>query len=314
MVIRRFLLLLFMLVCCFAANAQFDAQFSQYWAVTGYYNPAYAGQNDKLIVSGAYSQQLSGFTNAPKSMYFAADMPFKFLGVKHGVGLALFNETIGLFKNQSIGLQYSYKKSIEKGQLSIGGQIGALNVGFDPSKIQLPESGGKDNAFPTSNVSGMSMDAALGAFYTNPTFYAGISATHITSPTILMGKSNEFKVNPAFYLTGGYNIKTKSPLIWLQPSFLVKSDLVATKIDLTGRAFYSYNEKTFYGGLSYSPGTSVAFLIGAKMKNISVGYAYDMFTSSIGVGSGSHDLFVTYSTDINFSNHSKNRHKSIRIL
>lgn len=314
MIIKRLLLPLLMMVCCFTANAQFDAQFSQYWAVTGYYNPASAGQSDQLNVTGAYSQQLVGFTNAPKSMYFGADMPFNFLGAKHGVGVALFNETIGLFKNQSFGIQYSYKKKIDKGQLSIGGQIGGLNIGFDPSKLELGDTAGRDNAFPTSNVSGMSMDMALGAFYTSPSFYSGISATHITSPTILMGKNNEFKVNPAFYLTGGYNIKTKSPLIWLQPSFLLKSDLVATKIDLTGRLFYSYNEKTFYGGLSYSPGTSVAFLVGAKMKNISVGYAYDMFTSAIGVGSGSHDLFVKYSMDINFSNHSKNRHKSIRIL
>lgn len=314
MINKRFLLLLFMLVCCYTANAQFDAHFSQYWAVTGYYNPAYAGQNDQLTVSGAYSQQLVGFTNAPKSMYFSADMPFKFLGMKHGVGVNFFNESIGLFKNQAFGLQYSYKKVFGKGQLSIGGQAGALNVGFDPSKIELTESSGKDNAFPTTNVNGMAMDASLGVFYTNPSFYSGISATHITSPTILMGKSNEFKVKPAFYLTGGYNIKTKSPLIWIQPSFLLKSDLVATRLDLTGRLFYSFNDKTFYGGLSYSPKTAITFLVGAKMKNVSIGYAYDMFTSAIGVGSGSHDLFITYSTDINFSNHSKNRHKSIRIL
>ena len=313
MIIKKFLLFYFALLCSLAASAQFDAQFSQYWAVTGYYNPAYAGQTDKLAISGAYSQQLMGFTNAPKSMYLGVDMPFNFLGRKHGVGVILFSEGIGLFRNQMFGLQYSYKKQIGKGQLGIGMEVGALNISFDPTKINLGDQT-NDDAFPTASISGMGMDAGVGAFYTHPDYYAGVSVTHITGPTILMGENNEFKVDPTIYLTGGYNIKTRNPLIRVQPSFLLKSDLVSTKVDLTGRLFYDYNEKTFYGGLSYSPGTSVAFLVGAKIKNITVGYAYDMFTSQIGAGSGSHDLFFNYSTDMNFSGHSKNKHKSIRIL
>lgn len=313
MTFKRFLFFYSALLCCLAANAQFDAQFSQYWAVTGYYNPAYAGQTDKLTVSGAYSQQLMGFINAPKSMYFGADMPFKFLGSKHGVGVTLFNEGIGLFRNQMFGVQYSYKKQIGKGQLGLGMQVGALNISFDPTNINLGDET-NDNAFPATNISGMSMDAALGAYYTHPKYYAGVSVTHLTAPTVLLGENNEFKVDPTIYLTGGCNINTNNPLIWLQPSFLLKSDLVSTKVDLTGRMFYNYNDKTLYGGLSYSPGTSVTFLVGAKIKNITVGYAYDMFTSQIGAGSGSHDLFINYTTDINFSGHSKNKHKSIRIL
>lgn len=311
--IKRSLLFCFTLLCCFAARAQFDAQFSQYWAVPGYYNPAYAGQTDQLIISGAYSQQLMGFTNAPKTMFFGADMPLSFLGKKHGVGVTLFNEGIGLFRNQVFGLQYSYKKQLGKGQLGMGFQVGALNITFDPTKINLGDET-NDNAFPTTSVSGMGMDAAAGAYYTHPDWYAGVSVTHLNGATVLMGENNEFKVDPTIYLTGGYNIKTRNPLIRVQPSFLLKSDMVSTKVDVTGRVFYDYNDKTFCGGLSYSPGTSVTFSVGAKIKNITVGYAYDMFTSEIGAGSGSHDLIINYSTDINFSGHSKNKHKSIRIL
>lgn len=311
--IKRSLLFCFFVLCCHVARAQFDSQFSQYWAVTGYFNPAYAGQTDQLTISGAYSQQLAGFTNAPKSMFFGADMPFSFLGKKHGVGVILFNEGIGLFKNQIFGLQYSYKKQIGKGQLGIGVQLGALNIAFDPSKINLGDET-KDDAFPTANVSGMAMDAGIGGYYTHPDWYAGLSVTHLNGATVLMGENNEFKVDPTIYLTGGYNIKTRNPLIRLQPSFLLKSDMISTKVDVTGKVFYDYNDKIFYGGISYSPKTSVTFSVGAKIKNITVGYAYDLFTSQIGAGSGSHDLIINYSTDINFSGHSKNKHKSIRIL
>ncbi len=313
MAIKKLSYFLIFLLCYIDAKAQFDAQFSQYWAVTGYYNPAFAGQSDKLTLSGAYSQQLMGFTNAPKSMFLGADMPIKFLGTKQGIGIALFNEGIGLFRNQMFGLQYSYKKQIGKGRLGVGLQVGTLNVTFDPTNINLGD-GTNDPAFPTSSVSGMSIDAGVGAYYTHSSYYGGISVAHITSPTVSLGENNQIKVDPTIYLTGGCNIKTNNPLIWIQPSFLFKSDLVSTKVDVTGRVFYNYNDKTFYGGLSYSPGTSVAFLVGAKIKNITVGYAYDMFTSQIGAANGSHDLFVNYSTDINFSGNSKSKHKSIRVL
>ena len=39
-------------LCCLVfatAKAQIDTQFSQYWALPGYYNPAAAGSSDKLI-------------------------------------------------------------------------------------------------------------------------------------------------------------------------------------------------------------------------------------------------------------------------
>ena len=40
-------------LCCLVfapAKAQIDTQFSQYWALPGYYNPAAAGSTDKLNI------------------------------------------------------------------------------------------------------------------------------------------------------------------------------------------------------------------------------------------------------------------------
>lgn len=296
-----------------SVKAQFDVQFSQYWALTGYYNPAYAGQTERLNLAGTYSMQMMGFKNAPKSMYFGADMPFKFLNRKHGVGVGFFNESIGLFRNQRFWVQYSYKMKLFGGNLGIGIQVGALNISFDPANINLGEVE-SDPAFPTAEVKGMGLDLGAGLYYTHRWFYAGLSAAHVTSPLVHLGETNEIQVDPTFYFTGGCNIKTKNPLVSIQPSILLKTDFVATKVDLTARVLYKWNEKTLFGGLSYSPGTSVTFSIGAKIKDINVGYAYDMFTSNIGIGNGSHDLVVNYSLDMNFFGKSKNKHKSIRIL
>ena len=314
--IKKLLLFISLLFCFFTAKAQFDVQFINYWALNGFYNPAYAGQTDKLNIYGTYSMQLVGFTHAPKSMYFGADMPFKFLNKKHGVGAGFFNEGIGLFRNQRFWAQYSFKMKLLGGTLGIGAQIGALNLSFDPDNIKLgdDEGGANDPAFPTASVNGMGLDLALGIFYTHKLFYAGFSASHITAPTVKLGENNEMKIDPTLYLTGGCNIKTKNPLISVQPSVLLKTDMLAFKADLTARVLYTHEEKTFYGGLSYSPTNSVSILFGANIKSINVGYAYELFTSKIGAASGSHDIFVSYSMDMNFMGKSKNKHKSIRIL
>lgn len=303
-------------------HAQFDAQFSQYWAVTNYYNPAYAGQTDKLNVTAAYSQQLSGFDNAPKTTYFAADCPFKVMGLKQGAGLIFSNDQLGFFTNQTLGLQYSVKLKFLNGQIGLGGQVGIVSIGFDPSKVTMyDESTGtvvsgtnSDELVPTSKVSGTKLDAALGAFYTHRLFYTGVSVTHFLSPVINWGETNQFEVSPVYYFTGGSNIKTNSPFLTLQPSFLVKSDFTDYKLDLSCRGTYVWNGKEFLAGVSYSPSTSATFMIGAMMKNVRLTYSYELFTNGIGAASGSHDLVLGYSMDMNFGQKAKNKHKSVRIL
>ena len=67
-------------------KAQYDVHFNQYWGLKGFYNPAWAGQTDKLNISGTYSMQMMGFTRAPRTMFFGADMPFSLFNKKHGAG------------------------------------------------------------------------------------------------------------------------------------------------------------------------------------------------------------------------------------
>ena len=306
-------LLLVLFFFALQVKAQFDVHFSQYWDMKGYYNPSWAGQTDKLNVTGAYSMQLLGFKRAPKSMYFGADMPFSFMDKKHGAGILFFSEGIGLFRNQQTALQYAYKTTVGKGKLGIGVQIGSLNISFDPANIDLGEEG-DDDAFPTTTESGTAIDLGAGLFYSHPKFYAGISGQHLTSPVVDLGERSEIKISPMVYLTGGYNIRTRNPLISIQPSFQLQSDFNSMRLDLTGRLFYTYNERLFSAGITYSPDTSVAICIGATIRSVTVGYAYELYTSKLGVANGSHDLLVSYSTEINLFKKSKNKHKSIRIL
>lgn len=296
------------------AKAQYDVHFSNYWDLRSYYNPASSGDNDRINIKGTYSMQLLGYDNAPKSMYFGGDLPFKMFNKKHGAGVGFFSETIGMFTNQNFWVQYAFKQPIGKGVLSAGVKVGALTVAFDPEGIILGDENVDDPAFPTSKVDGMSVDLGAGIYYSHPLFWVGASASHLTSPSVELGESGDFRVSPVFYFMSGGNIKTKNPLISIQPSLLLETDFVAYRCDITARVTYSNNGRAFYGGIGYSPMTSVSFMFGAKIKDFTLGYAYDMYTSNVGLGSGSHDIVLGYSFEMNFSKKGKNKHKSIRIL
>jgi hypothetical protein len=92
------------------------------------------------------------------------------------------------------------------------------------------------------------------------------------------------------------------------------TDFVSWRTDITVRGTYRYNEKNFFGGVTYSPSTSVAIFLGAEILNITLGYGYEIYTSGIGMKNGSHDIFLGYKMDLEMFNKEKNKHNSIRVL
>jgi hypothetical protein len=66
--------------------------------------------------------------------------------------------------------------------------------------------------------------------------------------------------------------------------------------------------------VGYSPGNSVTALIGGFFYCITIGDSYEIYTSVLKIGNGSHELFVGYQTDLNFQKKGRNRRQSVRIL
>ena len=309
---RLYIILSLTVLFAAGARAQYDASFSHYWDLEPYFNPAAVGKQPKLNVVGAYAISMAGFENNPRTMYVGADMPFYFIGAYHGAGVSLLNDQIGLFTHQRIALQYAYKHKLFGGTISVGAQFGFVNEQFDGSKVDLGEAG--DPAFATSDVNGNSMDLAAGLYYTHGRWYAGISAQHLTSPLVELGETNELQIDPTFYLTGGYNIKLRSPFVTIPTSVLVRTDGKAYRADVTARVVYTNDKKMMYAGVSYSPTNSVTAVIGGMFHGINLSYSYEMYTSALSIGNGNHELTVGYQTNLNLFKKGKNKHKSVRIL
>lgn len=309
---RKILLVAVLAACGLSAKAQYDVSFSHYWDMEPYYNAASVGKEAKLNVSGAYALDFAGFEHNPQTMYFAADMPLYFLKCYHGVGISLMNDKIGLFTHQRLKGQYAFKFNLFGGTLSTGIDFGLITENFDGSKIDLEDS--SDPAFSNAEVDGNSVDLGAGLYYTHGAWYVGVSAQHINAPKIELGETNELKINPSYYLTAGYNIKLRNPFLTIHPSAIVRYDGVGYRGDITARVQYTHEKRKMYAGLGWSPTNSVTAYIGGLFHGISIGYSYEMYTSAINPGNGSHELLIGYQTDINLTKKGKNKHKSVRIL
>lgn len=293
-------------------HAQYDMSFSHYFDMEPSFNAAAVGKQSKLNVAAAYAMDLAGFKHNPQTMYVAADMPFIFMKAYNGAGIQFMNDKIGLFTHQKLALQYAFTTKLFGGKLATGISAGLLSENFDGTKVDLEDS--SDPAFTASQLTGNSIDFGIGLYYTHRNWYVGLSAQHLNSPLINLGERNELKVDATYYATGGCDIRLRNPYLTVKPSFLVRTDGVAWRGDIGGRLVYTNDQKMMYVGASYSPTNSVTALIGGKVHGVILGYSYEMYTSAINPGNGSHELFVGYQVDLNLVKKGKNRHKSVRIL
>ncbi|MDR1357620.1 MAG: type IX secretion system membrane protein PorP/SprF [Tannerellaceae bacterium] len=311
------LLFLFIALIALAdrAGAQYDAQFSQYFAAMGYYNPGYAGVNGDLNVMGLHRQQWIGMPGAPQTTFINAGMPLALGKVSTGIGATLFTETIGLFNNSHVSGQFAYKRGLFGGTLSIGVELGLTSVSFDGSKVNLGDADGyhttEDEAIPRNKVSGTAFDINAGIYYTHKRFHVGVASTHLSEPLLDLDENTSTYIGRAYNLTGGYNIQLKNPLFELQPSVFMKTDLQSFRLDVTTRLVYN---KMFSGGVSWR-GYEAVVLLGASFGNVEVGYAYDFPTGPLlKASSGSHELAIRYRIKLNKVKTGNYRHKSVRIL
>lgn len=309
----RVILATLLVVLAVDVKAQYDPSFAHYWMMEPQFNPAAVGVKPTLRVIGAYSNQLSGYQNNPKTMFFSADMPFTFIrGNHHAMGLYLLNDEIGLFSHKRVAVQYAFRFGLLGGTMSLGVQGEVINETFDGSKVDVEQSG--DEAIPTSSVSGNKLDVGAGLYWSNDKLYLGVSSQHITAPTVMMGEKNEVEIKRSYYFTAGYNIGLANPLFSIHPSVRWMYDGQENKGDITVRGQYMKDSKMLFAGGSYSPSTSVSAFVGGKWHGIVLSYSYEAYTGGVGLSNGAHEVIMSYLIDLNVEKKGKNHHQSVRML
>ena len=305
------------------ASAQFDPQMGHYMYLPTAYNPAAAGEGDLMKVAGAHRMQFVDISNAPMSTWFSFTSPFVIGKTHHGAGVRFLNDRYGLFTTQSLYAQYAYRQKLGNGYLSVGVDLGFVNVGFKGDSVNLGkmeddyhESG--DEAVPTGSKSGMKFDMGVGLYYSTPTWWVGASYSHLTQPKIewsdaTVGAGQEVTLVGTMYIVGGYHFRLKNFREWvLTPSAMVMTDFASWDVNLTLMCDY---KDRYRWGLGYRIMGSVNILLGIDViSGLQIGYSCELPTNKLLLESyGSHEIYLAYGFDI-LKPKRTNKYKSIRYL
>lgn len=309
------ILIIVLLAINLIVKAQQDPQFSQNMYNHMTVNPAFAGQQNRWVISGIYRNQWQSMPDAPETYALNVDGPLRIKGIDGGIGLNMLSDKLGLQTVLHLMLDYSYKQTLRLGVLSVGLKIGIVNekIGsdyFNPNDENHTDIK-DDPAINQEDISKIKFDMGLGAFLTGNKYYAGLALSHLTKPRFTVGQTGEFFLAPHMYLTGGYTFNL-TPTWDIQPSAYIMTDFVSAQYNVNANAVY---KKTYWGGISYRYEDALIFMGGLELKNgIMVGYSYDWSISEVGryIG-GSHEVTLSYSFGMKFGKRQK-IYKSVRFL
>lgn len=271
--------------------AQQDFQFTQYMFDRLSYNPGFAGVDGQICGTAFFRQQWAGFDGSPQTFLFNAHGPVK--AIRGGLGLSVFKDKLGQFNDTYARLSYSYHLSIGPGMLGIGLAGGMVSKSISANWIAIDDFM-LDDAIPNTSISQTTYDLSLGLYYSAPTFYVGLSSTHLSESDL---SSIGYLNKRHYYVLAGYNYTLPGSGDWmLKPSLLVKSDAASTQVDFTLSGMW---KNMVWAGISYRLQDAIAPLLGYQRPigkgMIRVGYSYDITTSEIKTYSnGSHEFMVNY--------------------
>ena len=272
------------------ANAQQDAQYTQYMYNTSNINPAYAGSRGVLSALAMYRTQWVGLEGAPKTSTATLHSP---VSESIGIGLSFTNEELGPSNESIISLDLSYSvKTSENYKLAFGvkGTADFLNVDFTKLKIFNPT-----DALNKTNIDNkFSPNIGAGLYWYSDRTYLGLSVPYLLENKYY-DNDTQFTASSKmhFHAILGH-VFNLSSTVKFKPSTLVKIVKGAPlQVDLSAN-FLFFDKLTVGGAYRWSAAGSA--MVGFQISNSwLIGYAYDKDTTRLGnYNSGSHEIFLRY--------------------
>jgi len=317
---RVFLGVLLSAVLILKVSAQFDGLFSNYMYNLCVVNPAYAGEQTLMQVSLLQRTQWAGFKKAPITSLLSVDTPFKIGKMQQGGGVQFLSDVFGFFNNQQMDLLYACKFKVKSGNLSVGTKIGVINIICNAVADSVPNEdeyhSANDPAVPIGKQTGVGFDLGFGIQYSAKNWRIGLSASHLTSPTIHLGDKSSFKIKPFYQLHGGVDIALKNKELSLTADLFVATDMVTGMINPSLRM--DIKDKYWAGiGIRMADNfmfNEIALMGGIKIfEGFRLGYTLALPTNSIiSKGYMTHEIFASY--EFALVREKSKAFKSLRIL
>lgn len=317
--VKHILLLIVALLMTRGAMAQQLPIFTQHNNSYAFANPAFFGMSEGINLMGLYRQQWAGFVDAdgnnvaPQSFLLSGDMPLRVL--HGGLGFSVLQDHIGFENDVNIGLGYSYHMDLGGSTLGIGLSGTLINRSVDFSQLH-PISEGDPLLVGLGEESAMLFDFNVGVFWQIPeSVFVGFSVVNVLeSMTKALNDNAEssasFVTDRTFYLMAGYPFQFEGlPNFKFVPSVNFMTDISAWQLNASMKVVY---RDLFSLGVNYRPQESVGLMVGLTIKDITVGYAYDINTMGLGVP-GSHEIALSYCFKLDLDRNPRD-YRSVRYL
>lgn len=293
-----------------------DYQFSQFYALPQYYNPAFVGANLNTRLTMAYRNQWTGLQGWP-GWVGAFDVYLK--NMSSGAGLYISNNKINPlgYSENSVMAQFAYRgKFSSKVRISSGLGIGfgqitsTLNGKIFGDQLMLdPVATTTTDPLAGKTLQATYLDLQVGILVYSQKWWASISGLHPHYPSVALDK--ESLIEPRINISGGYRFEMAKPPDYkgeispnsITPAILLRSQGTASQLDLGLYAHYvPFVFGLWYRGLPIHKNNSkslnhdaVTALVGIKQNNLGIGYSYDINLSGlVNTLGGSHEITVTY--------------------
>lgn len=272
--------------------AQQETQHSMYFFNPVLINPAYAGSQEALRVTGTVRDQWTGLKGAPKTQVLSIHSPLKTENI--GIGLTVLNDQLGVTKNTGAyaDLVYSVKVNKKNNRLAFGVKLGMDFFRQDFSSLRINDN--TDEIYTDGfNYRKNLFNVGAGIYYYGQRHYLGIS-----TPRMVKNKINAMADQTAlqenhYYMFGGLVIKL-NPAINMRPSFIVKY-VNNAPLSIEGNLSFLFYEKIWIGAMyrhKAATGLNIMYNIN---QNFRIGYAYDyQLTSLQKFSQGSHEIMLSY--------------------
>ncbi|MDZ4822211.1 MAG: PorP/SprF family type IX secretion system membrane protein [Flavobacteriales bacterium] len=307
-----------------------DQQFTQFYSLPTYTNPAFAGASVQSRLGMQYRKQWAAIPGGFNAANVAYDQYFPL--IKSGIGFLVSHDDAGSgsLRSTSVNFQYAYEARIQRNWFFRPGlQFGYVSKTIDFDKLTFYDQMIREGDEPTLEVPTIGpvnyFDFGGGLLTYGPKFWLGVSAYHANTPNESLYLTNETHLARKVSVHGGLRLRIKGNSLTTLDHYLVLASNYQMQADFDVMDFGMYYEFTpvvlgvWYRGLpmknngyGYPNHDAVSMLLGVQASKYKFGYSYDITVSKLGIGSsaGSHEISVVYS----WSNKHNERSKKVRIM
>ena len=273
-------------------RAQQETQHSMYFFNPVLLNPAYAGSQEAIQVTGTARDQWTGLKGAPKTQVLSIHSPLKIENI--GLGLTVLNDQLGVTKNTGVyaDMAYSIKVNKKNNRLDFGLKAGVDFLRQDFSNLRVNDN--TDELYTEGfNYRKNLFNVGAGIYYYGKRHYLGVSTPRLVKNKINVNVDQKALQENHYYAFGGIVIQL-NPAINMRPSFIVKY-VNNAPLSIEGNLSFLFYDKIWIGAMYRHEAATGLNIMYNVSQNLRIGYAYDyQLTSLQKFSQGSHEIMLSY--------------------